>query len=443
MSTSPSAEFESAMTLDAAGRASATELDAADPLGKFRAEFLLPPGTGDEREIAYFTGNSLGLQPRKARTYLEEELDDWARHGVEGHFEAKRPWYTYHERFAPPLARLVGASPHEVVAMNSLTVNLHLMMVSFYRPEGARVKVLMEHPAFPSDIYAIKTHMAARGVDPAEHLIVVGPKDGEEGPDEDAIRTAIESHADSLAMVLLGGVNYFTGQVLDMPGITEAAHRAGAICGWDLAHGAGNVPLQLHDWDADFACWCSYKYLNGGPGAISGCFVHERHGRNRDLPRFAGWWGNDPETRFRMHLEPEFRARPDADGWQLSNPPILGLTALLASLELFDEATLPALRARSLRLTAYLRALLEGPATAGADDGESWFEIVTPREDARHGAQLSILVKDRPRERFEALQRAGVMVDFREPNVVRAAPAPLYNGFEDCWRLAAAIASVG
>ncbi len=427
-----------ALRLDAAGRAAARGLDERDPMHRFRARFLVPPGP-DGRPTAYFTGNSLGLQPRRVRQLVAEELDDWARLGVEGHFHGRRPWYTYHERFRAPLARLVGARPDEVVAMNSLTVNLHLMMVSFYRPEGRRRKVLIEHPAFPSDTYAVKTHLAARGLDPARDLIVVGPRAGEEGPRDADLLAAIEEAGDELALVMLGGVNFFTGQVLDMPRITAAAHEVGAMCGWDLAHGVGNVPVRLHDWEADFACWCSYKYLNGGPGAVSGAFVHERHARNPELPRFAGWWGNDPERRFLMHLEPEFHARPDADGWQLSNPPVLGLTPLIASLELFDEAGIDRLRERSLRLTPYLRSLLESAAAAS---GLDWFEIVTPPEPERHGCQLSILLKDRPRERFAALERAGVVVDFREPNVIRAAPAPLYNGHEDCWRLAAALASV-
>jgi kynureninase len=427
-----------ALRLDADGRAAARAMDAMDPMHRMRERFLVPPGP-DGRPTAYFTGNSLGLQPQRVRELVNQELDDWARHGVEGHFRGRRPWYTYHEQVRDPLARLVGARPHEVVAMNSLTVNLHLMMMSFYRPEGSRRKILMEHPAFPSDTYAVKSHLGARGLDPAADLITVGPRTGEEGPRDADIIEAIREAGDELALVMLGGVNFFTGQVLDMPAITAAAHAAGAMCGWDLAHGAGNVPLHLHDWDADFACWCSYKYLNGGPGAVSAAFVHERHGRNTDLPRFAGWWGNDPDKRFLMHLQPEFHARADADGWQLSNPPILGLTPLIASLELFDEVGIDRLRGRSLRLTPYLRSLLE---TSAAASGIDWFEIITPAEPARHGCQLSILLKDRPKERFAALERAGVVVDFREPNVIRAAPAPLYNGYEDCWRLAAALASL-
>jgi kynureninase len=438
VSTLPIPADHAALRLDAAGRDAARALDAADPMHRFRERFLLPPGPGGE-PMAYFTGNSLGLQPRRVRQLIEEELEDWATLGVEGHFHGRRPWYTYHERFREPLARLMGAHPHEVVAMNSLTVNLHLMMVSFLRPEGRRRKVLIEHPAFPSDTYAVKTHLRARGLDPSHDLIVVGPRPGEEGPRDEDILAAIAEAGDELALVMLGGVNFFTGQVLDMPRITAAAHAAGALCGWDLAHAAGNIPLRLHEWNADFACWCSYKYLNGGPGAISGAFIHERHARETDRPRFAGWWGNDPERRFLMHLEPEFHARPDADGWQLSNPPVLGLTPLLASLELFEEAGIDRLRERSLRLTPYLRALLDASAAASGID---WFSVITPTEPDRHGCQLSIRLEDRPRERFAALERAGVVVDFREPNVIRAAPAPLYNGFEDCWRLAAALTSL-
>ncbi|MFK7960884.1 MAG: kynureninase [Phycisphaerales bacterium] len=424
-------------------REAARARDAADPMSRFRDAFIIPPRPGaapGDEPIAYFTGNSLGLQPKRARPMIEEELDDWGRLAVEGHFHGRRPWYTYHEPFRDPLARIVGARPHEVVAMNSLTVNLHLMMMSFFQPEGRRRKIMIESPAFPSDTYAVKTHLRARGFDPERDLITIAPPEGEQLIRNDDIVAAIERHADDLALVMLGGVNFFTGQVLEMPRITEAAHRAGAMCGWDLAHGAGNVPLQLHDWDADFACWCSYKYLNGGPGAVSACFVHERHARNIDLPRFAGWWGNDPESRFLMHLQPEFVAKPDADGWQLSNPPVLGLTALLASLEQFDAAGMPALRERSLQLTAYLRDQL---TSASSRSATPWFEVITPDDPDRHGAQLSIRVTDRPRERFDALQAAGVMADFREPDVIRAAPAPLYNSYEDCWRFADAMASVG
>lgn len=418
--------------------AAARALDAADDPACRRDAFHLPAGE-DGRPLAYFCGNSLGLQPRGARALVEEELDDWARRAVEGHFRARRPWYDYHERFRGPLARVVGAREHEVVAMNTLTVNLHLLMVSLYRPEGARRKVLIESPAFPSDIYAVHTHVATRGLDPADAVVEVGPPAGGAALDDDAIVAAIEREAGELALVLVGGVNFVTGQVLDMPRIVEAAHRAGAKVILDLAHAAGNVPMQLHDWDVDAAAWCSYKYLNGGPGAVAAAFIHERHARNRDLPRYAGWWGNDPETRFRMHLERTFVPRDDADGWQLSNPPILAMAPLIASLELFDEVGMPALRERSQRLTGTLRAALEARA---AKDAIDWLEITTPREPERHGCQLSLRVLDRPRERFEALEAAGVLGDFRPPDVIRVAPTPLYGSFDDCRRLVEAVASI-
>ena len=407
-----------------------------------RDQFAIPVDA-QGRELAYFCGNSLGCMPRAVPELLQEECADWARFAVDGHFDARRPWYRYHERFRDPLARLVGAQPHEVVLMNSLTVNLHLMMMSFFQPErqaarqsgGGRTRILMEAPAFPSDTYALKTHINARGGDVDRDLVIVRPRDGEHCVRDADLQDAIREEGDRLALVLLAGVNFLTGQVIDMPGAARAAHDVGAFIGLDLAHAAGNIPLRLHDWDIDFACWCSYKYLNGGPGAIAGVFVHEKHARNRELPRFAGWWGNDPDSRFMMHLQPDFIARNDADGWQLSNPPILGMTPLIASLALFDEAGMDALRATSLTLTPWLREALESR-------GPDWFEIITPREAEQHGCQLSILVHDRPRERFEALTKAGVTVDFREPNVIRVAPAPLYNTREDCERFVDAISGV-
>jgi kynureninase len=402
----------------------AERMDGQDPLRAFRDEFERPTGPGGE-PLTYLCGNSLGLLPRAARALVNEELDDWSRHAVEGHLHSRRPWVDYHELFRELGARLVGARPGEVVMMNSLTVNLHLMMVSFWRPEGRRTKVLMERGAFPSDTYAVHSHVRARGLDPAQHVVEVGPRAGEDLVREEDLLEAIRAAGDTLALVMIGGVNYATGQAFDIARITAAAHAVGALAGWDLAHWAGNLPARLHDWDVDFACWCSYKYLNSGPGAVAGCFVHERHGADVTIPRFAGWWGNDPKTRFRMG--PEFVARPGADGWQLSNPPILALAPLLASLRIFDRAGMDALHAKSRALTGYMRGLLAARAPSGC-------RVVTPGAPGTHGAQLSIAFERDARARHAALAAAGVIGDFREPNIVRLAPAPLYNGWSDAWR---------
>ncbi|NNF44254.1 MAG: kynureninase, partial [Phycisphaerales bacterium] len=340
-------------------------------------------------------------------------------------------WYSYHEVFREAGARLVGARPGEVVMMNSLTVNLHLMMVSFYRPTATRYRILTDWPAFPSDLYAFKTHLKTRGIDPDDAFVTVRPRDGEHVLRTEDLEDAIAEQGDALALVMTNGVNFFTGQRHDLRRITAAAHAVGANAGFDLAHAAGNVPLELHDWNVDFACWCSYKYLNAGPGAVAGCFVHQRHARDQTIPRFGGWWGNDPDTRFQMHLRPDFEPAPTADGWQLSNPPIMAMAPLRASLRLFDEVGMPALRAKSKELTGYLRRLIEvGNAESAA------FEIITPADPQEQGAQLSILVHDRPVRRFQALTEAGVVCDFREPNVVRVAPVPLYNSYHDVWRFA-------
>jgi kynureninase len=408
-------------------------MDDRDPLRDYREEFHVPSRGGEP--VIYFCGNSLGLQPKSTRALIEQELDDWARLAVDAHFKGKTPWYSYHEVFKEVGARLVGAQPGagEVVMMNSLTMNLHLMMVSFFRPQGDRTKILIDEPCFPSDIYAVKTHLRSRGLDPAEHLVITKPRSGEKCLRSDDIEELIEREGRFIALVLLAGVNFFTGQVMDMARITAAAHRAGCMVGWDLAHAAGNVELQLHDWNVDFAAWCSYKYLNSGPGAVAGCFVHEQHGRSLELPRLGGWWGNDPDTRFKMHLIPEFTPREGADGWQVSNPPILAMAPLKSSLEIFDRATMPALRAKSKLLTGYLRWLLDEAST-------TWWEIITPRSVDECGCQLSILVKDHPRERFKALEHAGVVCDFREPNVIRVAPVPLYNTFHEVWQFAKILA---
>lgn len=421
------------MAADPFSEAAALELDACDPLSCFRERFE-HPRAGDGRALIYLCGNSLGLMPKRARELVLEELDDWGRLAVEGHFHARRPWYPYHERLRAPGARLVGALPHEVVFMNTLTVNLHLLMVSFYRPSGARYKILIEAPAFPSDIYAVRTQIRFHGRDPDDALLIASPRAGEQTLREDDIEALIEREGPRLALVLLGGVNFFTGQVLDIPRITAAAQRVGALAGFDLAHAAGNIELRLHDWNVDFAAWCTYKYLNSGPGAIAGAFVHARHAQDASLPRFGGWWGNDPASRFRMHLEPEFTPVASADAWQLSNPPIFSLAPVLASLEIFDKATMAALRARSQRLTGYLQQLIDRLPSER-------YTVITPREPQRRGCQISLLALQRPRELHRELESRGVTCDFREPNVVRVAPTPLYNSFHDCWKFAQVLAN--
>ncbi|MFL6513564.1 MAG: kynureninase [Chthoniobacterales bacterium] len=408
---------------------SALQLDQQDELRRFRAQFHIPAGSNGEPQI-YFAGNSLGLMPKSARSMVEQELDDWARLGVDAHLKAKTPWYSYHETLREPMAKLVGAQPNEVICMNSLTVNLHLMMATFYQPTQSRSKILMEDPAFPSDTYAVKTQIRNRGFDPTSNLVLAGGRPGERTVRTEDIVGLIDRHHGDLALVLIGAVNFFTGQLFDIEVITSAARKHGITIGIDLAHAVGNVPLKLHDWDVDFAVWCSYKYLNAGPGAVAGAFVHERHASNTDLPRLAGWFGNDPNTRFRLHLEPEFVPVPTADGWQISNPPIFSMAPLRASLALFDEAGgIEALRTKSIRLTGYLQFLL-GQA------GSKRFTVITPEPTEARGCQLSILAHEHPKELFGKLEAAGVKCDFREPNVIRAAPTPLYNTFHDVWRFA-------
>ena len=407
----------------------ARQLDAGDPLGAFRESFCLPVGK-DGKPLIYLAGNSLGLMPKTARSIVEQELDDWATLGVDAHLDGKTPWYSYHESVREPTARLVGARPNEVICMNSLTVNLHLMMATFYRPTKSRFKILMEEPAFPSDTYAIKTQIVHHGYEPNEALVLARPRKGEFTVRHEDIEAAIGKHADALAVVMIGGVNFFTGQLFDIEKITAAARKHGITVGIDLAHAVGNVPLALHDWDVDFAVWCSYKYLNSGPGAVAGAFVHERHAANTKLPRLAGWFGNDPNTRFRMQLEPDFIPVPTADGWQVSNPPIFSLAPLRASLAIFDEAGgMEPLRAKSLKLTGYLQYLLQSASS-------KLFTVITPAAPNERGCQLSILVHEHPKELFGKLDAAGVKCDFREPNVVRAAPTPLYNTFHEVWRFA-------
>lgn len=412
----------------------ARRLDEADALREHRDLFEFPRAWHDpSRAAVYLVGNSLGLMPKAAREMIGEELEDWARLGVEAHLHGRRPWYSYHEMFREPLANLVGARPIEVVAMNSLTVNEHLMMVSFYRPTASRHRILIEDNAFPSDSYAVQSQIRFHGYDPREALVRMRPREGEHALRTEDVVELIEREGKTIALVLFGGVNFRTGEWMDMEAITAAGRRQGCVVGWDLAHAAGNVPLRLHDWGCDFAVWCSYKYLNGGPGAVGGAFVHERHARDERLPRFAGWWGNDPATRFEM--SPEFQARAGADGWQLSNPPILSMTALKASLDIFERAGMGRLREKSVALTAYMEKLLI--AKCGGR-----IRIATPREASRRGCQLSILVEGNAERVREALLRRGVVCDARPPNVIRAAPVPLYNSFEDVHAFVMALADV-
>jgi kynureninase len=412
----------------------AVSLDERDPLKEFRKRFLFPKNEeGDD--CIYLCGHSLGLQPRTAAAYLEQELQDWAQLGVEGHFRAKNPWMPYHRLLTEWTAELVGALPLEVVVMNSLTVNLHLMMVSFYRPTPRRHKIVVERGAFPSDQYAVKSQIIFHGFDPASSLIELTPRKGESCLRDKDVESTIEGEGDEIALILLGGVNYSTGQAFDMAGITSAGHRRGCIVGFDLAHAAGNLQLKLHEWGPDFAIWCSYKYLNGGPGCIAGCFIHERHARAWDLPRFTGWWGHEERVRFEMG--PDFEPMAGAEGWQLSNPSILSLAVLRASMEIFHEAGMERLRAKSVSLTGYLDFLLNRMVPRR-------FSIITPCEPERRGAQLSIRIPEQGRMLCERLICEGIICDWREPDTLRVGPAPLYNSFHDVFqfvrRFAAAIA---
>ena len=401
--------------------------DAADPLRGFRDEFFIPQHDGKPQ--AYFVGNSLGLQPKGARAHVEEVLDKWATEAVEGHFTGSAQWMPYHELVRDPLARVVGAQPSEVVAMNSLTANLHLMLVSFYQPTIERTAILVEAGSFPSDRYAVESQLKYRGLPPQHTLIEVEPDQPDGTFSMQAIERAINENGKRLALVLWPGVQYRTGQAFDLKEIARLGHAAGAIVGFDLAHAVGNLPLQLHDSGADFAVWCHYKYMNSGPGAVAGCFVHERHARTQ-RPRFAGWWGNNKDVRFKMG--PQFDPTPGADGWQLSNPPILGLAPLRASLDQYERATMPALRAKSESLTGYLERLIDA-------DLRDVLQVVTPRDAAQRGCQLSIRViggRERGRDLFDFLATRGVLGDWREPDVIRISPVPLYNTHADVLRFA-------
>jgi kynureninase len=407
-------------------RPHAQSLDRADVLKGFRDEFNLPRGRTREHAI-YLCGNSLGLQPKAVEQVLRQELDAWSTQAVLAHLEADRPWVPYHEQLTANTALIVGAQPGEVINMNSLTVNLHLMMVSFYRPTAARPAILIEQGAFPSDRYAVASQLAFHGFDTRRHLVEVAPRPGEDNIRMDDLLGRIEQEGDRIALVMLPGAQYRTGQLFDMRAITQAAQRKGCSVGFDLAHAVGNVELKLHDWGPDFAVWCTYKYLNGGPGAVAGCFVHERHARSTQLPRFAGWWGNDKARRFLMG--PEFEVLQGAEGWQLSNPPILAMAPLIASFDLFREAGMERLREKSVKLTGYLEALLDARLRGRV-------VIVTPREQHARGCQLSLRVMgglQAGRRMYESLLARDVVCDWREPDIVRIAPVPLYNTFEEVW----------
>jgi len=398
--------------------------DEADPLKNYRDKFHFPKlGTP---EMAYFSGHSLGLQPKAVKAAIDLELDEWAHYGVEGHFHSTNPWYSYHEILTPPMAKIVGAKETEVVCMNSLTTNVHLLFVSFYRPTKQRYKIISEAKMFPSDRYLLETQASFHGFDPNDAIIEIAPRDGEKSIREEDILEAIEANADQLALVFFGGVNFFTGQLFDMETLTRAAHAVGAIAGFDLAHAAGNVPLALHDWNVDFAAWCSYKYLNSGPGNVGAIFVHERHGSDSDLPRFGGWWGHDKTVRFQM--KNGFKPMQGAEGWQLSNAPILGMAAMKASLDIFSEIGMTALRKKSELLTGYLEYTID---LLAAEFLDAEISTITPRDPNRHGSQISIEIAGRDRKLFDDMIAEGVIGDFREPCIVRIAPVPLYNSFQD------------
>ena len=399
----------------------ATEMDQSDPLRKYRNDFYFPKHS-DGNEAIYLCGNSLGLQPKSAKSHIEAVLDDWRYLGVKGHFEGKNPFATYHEGLGEKMAKIVGAQKNEVVAMNSLTVNLHFMMVSFYNPTKERFKILIEKNAFPSDQYAVKSQIEFHGFDVEEGLIEIEPRNGEDLIRTEDILKAISENGNEIALIMIGGLNYYTGQAFEMKKITKAGHDMGCTVGFDLAHGAGNLELSLHDWDVDFAVWCTYKYMNSGPGGIAGCFVHDRHIKRKDIPRFAGWWGHDKATRFLM--DDTFVPISSAEGWQMSNETVLSMAALKASLEIFDEVGMKALIQKSMLLTAYLEYLIENMDT-------DRIQIISPKKPESRGAQLSIRVVNSDRSLFKKISDKGVIADWREPDVIRIAPAPLYNNFSD------------
>ncbi|MEP6616863.1 MAG: kynureninase [Ginsengibacter sp.] len=405
----------------------AEEMDSQDPLKDFRDQFYIPIING--KPCIYFVGNSLGLQPKTTQDYIYKELENWANYGVEAHFHAGVPWVDYHDILTGTLSKIVGCLPQEVVVMNHLTVNLHLLLSSFYRPTKERFKIICEAKAFPSDQYALESQVRLHGFDPDQAIIEVAPREGEYTIRTEDITAAIQKHAGQLAVVLFGGISYYAGNVFDMKTITVAAHDAGAYCGFDLAHAAGNVELHLHDWDVDFACWCSYKYLNSGPGNIAGAYIHERFATDVTVPRLAGWWGNEKASRFMM--EKKFTPIPTAEGWQLSNSPILSMAAHKASLDIFEEAGMDRLIMKSKELTGYLISILESVNDAS---GKKILEILTPANAGERGCQVSILMLKNGKLVFDALKKHGVLGDWREPNVIRLAPVPLYNSFSDVYR---------
>ncbi|MEO7763860.1 MAG: kynureninase, partial [Ferruginibacter sp.] len=400
----------------------ARQLDEQDPLKHFRDKFYIPIIKG--HESIYFTGNSLGLQPKTTQEYVLNELEDWASFGVEGHFHARQPWFSYHEMFPHLLTKIIGALPEEIVVMNQLTVNLHLLMASFYQPTKERYKIICESKAFPSDQYAFESQVKFHGLSPDDTIIEVAPRDGEHTIRTEDILSAIKQHAAETALVIFSGVNYYNGQVFDMKAITKAAHDAGAYCGFDLAHAAGNIELHMHDWGVDFACWCSYKYLNSGPGGVAGAYINTKHTANKALPRLAGWWGYEKDTRFQM--EKGFKPIATAEGWQLSNAPVLSMAAHKASLDIFEEAGIENLTVKGQQLSDYLFFIIEELNAAAK---EKKIEIITPKKEK--GCQVSMLMLEKGKEVFEALKQNGVLADWREPNVIRIAPVPLYNSFED------------
>ena len=413
----------------------AQELDKKDVLRSFRQKFYIPIING--KESVYFTGNSLGLQSKSTQEFILDELEDWASYGVEGHHHARNPWLNYHELFPELLQDIIGAKPEELAVMNQLTVNLHVLMTSFYRPDKTRFKIICEAKAFPSDQYAITSQVLIHGLKPEEVIVEIAPRQGEHIIHHEDILQAIKENAGELALVIIGGVNYYSGQVFDMQSITKATHEAGAFCGFDLAHGAGNIELHLHDWNVDFACWCSYKYLNSGPGGVGGVFIHEKHLANKELLRLAGWWGHNKSSRFEM--EKDFEPIPTAEGWQLSNAPVLSMAAHKASLEIFAEAGMKNILAKGKTLSDYLLFVIDEINNSAP---EKLIEVITPRGEKEKGCQVSMLMLKNGKEIFDELKKQGVISDWRKPNVIRVAPVPLYNSFEDIFRFGEIIKSI-
>lgn len=402
----------------------AQQQDHQDPLKHFRNKFLIPTNNEGE-ELIYLCGNSLGLQPKKTSEYLEQELNDWAKLGVEGHTDAKYPWFPYHEFLTKSMANIIGAEPNEVVIMNSLTANLHFLMVSFYQPTKTKFKIVIESDAFPSDKYAMESQLKFHGFDPKEGLILWKPSKGEDLCRFEDLEKLLEEQGDEIALLMIGNTNYYSGQAFPLKKITELGHKHSCIVGFDLAHGAGNIQTNIHNSGADFAVWCTYKYLNSGPGSLGGCFIHERHANNPDIKRFTGWWGHNKQTRFNMRQD--FDLLPGAEGWQLSNPSILSMAAIRASLDVFEEAGMENLRQKSVKLTGYMEFLIK-------EINEDRINIITPTDQNERGCQLSIQVNNTDKNLHTQLTESGVISDWREPDVIRVAPVPLYNTFEDVFK---------